>query len=103
MLTSAAAFYDWFHDVTGTNINIPTTLELSNEDNADPNVFSYTNGNYFPIDGLSTQLIYVLTLEGQGYGNNQNGHNYWFTLEIHTQFTYRGGEVFSFTGDDDVW
>ena len=32
-----------------------------------------------------------------------NPHNFHFTSEIHTQFTYEGGEVFTFTGDDDLW
>jgi fibro-slime domain-containing protein len=30
-------------------------------------------------------------------------HNFHFTTEIHTQFLYKGGETFNFTGDDDVW
>lgn len=60
MLTSAAYFNDWFHDVAGTNINIPTTIELSNDNNADKNVFSYINGDYFPIDGLSTRSFLFL-------------------------------------------
>jgi fibro-slime domain-containing protein len=30
-------------------------------------------------------------------------HNYSFTVEIHTVFTYMGGEYFNFRGDDDVW
>lgn len=29
--------------------------------------------------------------------------NHLFTTEIHTQFTYQGGETFTFQGDDDVW
>ncbi len=29
--------------------------------------------------------------------------NFHFTTEIHTLFTYNGGETFNFTGDDDVW
>jgi fibro-slime domain-containing protein len=33
----------------------------------------------------------------------QRSHNYSFTTEIHTTFTYKGGETFKFTGDDDVF
>ena len=36
-------------------------------------------------------------------GNQGRPHNYHFTLELHTTFTYRGGEVLQFTGDDDLW
>ena len=30
-------------------------------------------------------------------------HIHHFTTEIHTEFFYNGGEVFTFTGDDDLW
>ena len=30
-------------------------------------------------------------------------HNFGFTYEIHSSFTYQGGETFNFWGDDDVW
>jgi fibro-slime domain-containing protein len=54
-------------------------------------VASYDNGEFFPIDG-------------QGFGNYKNtGHNFAFTFELHTTFAYQGGEVFTFTGDDDLW
>ena len=32
-----------------------------------------------------------------------NGHNFSFTSELRYPFTYEGGEVLDFTGDDDVW
>jgi len=32
-----------------------------------------------------------------------NGHNEFFTMEIHMKFKYMGGETFLFEGDDDVW
>lgn len=53
-------------------------------------IYSYTNGSYFPINGL-------------GLGNEGNASNYHFTTEINTEFTYTGGESFTFAGDDDVW
>ena len=42
-------------------------------------------------------------LDGQGFGNEFQSHNFGFTSEIHTSFTYNGGETFTFIGDDDVW
>jgi fibro-slime domain-containing protein len=38
-----------------------------------------------------------------GFGEEGQPHNFHFTTEIHTRFTYRGGERFTFTGDDDLW
>ena len=55
-----------------------------------PGLFVYENRAFFPIDG-------------QLFGNEGNRHNYHFTLEARTEFDYIGGEVFSFTGDDDMW
>lgn len=86
----AAAFYDWFHDVPGTNINIPLTLTLDNGQVGPGGVYTYSNSSFFPIDG-------------QGWGNEGLSHNYHFTLQTHTTFTYQAGQVFSFTGDDDLW
>ncbi|MFN0125967.1 MAG: fibro-slime domain-containing protein [Verrucomicrobiales bacterium] len=70
-------------------IVIPTSLTLT-ETAPGSGVYEYTNSAYFPIDGL-------------GYGNQSLSHNYHFTLELHTEFTYQTGQEFSFTGDDDVW
>ena len=53
-------------------------------------MYTYDNSAFFPIDG-------------QGFGDEGNPHNYHFTYEIHAQFTYEGGEVFTFTGDDDLF
>jgi fibro-slime domain-containing protein len=59
-------------------------------------MYQYNNQTFFP-------------LTGKGYGSegnkdcNGNLENFSFTMEVHTFFTYSGGEVFRFTGDDDVW
>jgi fibro-slime domain-containing protein len=53
-------------------------------------IYSFQSTAFFPIDG---QLL----------GNQGLAHNYHFTYEIHTQFTYMPGQTFGFTGDDDVW
>ena len=87
MITSAATFHDWYHDVAGVNLAFPIELVLEPDDTG---LFIYDNSAFFPIDG-------------QGFGDEGNPHNFHFTTEVHTSFTYEGGEVFTFRGDDDLW
>eukprot|EP00727_Mastigamoeba_balamuthi_P000348 m51a1_g1031 hypothetical protein (295) ;mRNA; f:670319-671203 len=58
----------------------------------DKGLYNYSNQYFFIADGL-------------GFGNDPTDppHNFGYCMAIHTSFTYMGGEVFSFTGDDDVW
>lgn len=89
-ITSTATFDQWYTDVSGVNSKTNFTFNLDNTITADPNVYTYSNSSFFPIDGLL-------------FGNEGLSHNYHFTFEVHSQFTYQGGETFSFTGDDDLW
>jgi fibro-slime domain-containing protein len=82
-------FDQWYRDVPGVNQTTTTTIPLSPAPGR-ASVFAYGNDAFFPLDDL---LL----------GNQGRNHNYHFTLELHTQFQYNGGETFSFTGDDDLW
>lgn len=44
-------------------------------------------------------------IDGKGFKNEPSGyqHNYSFTMELHTFFTFKKGLRFDFLGDDDVW
>jgi fibro-slime domain-containing protein len=44
-------------------------------------------------------------LDGKGFGNEPDGyeHNFSFSMELHTTFTFKKGMSFDFIGDDDVW
>lgn len=85
--TGKANFDQWFRDVDGVNLALPVKLTLSEQGNG---IFGYDNQAFFPIDG-------------QGFGNEGFPHNFHFTFELHTQFIYKGFEVFEFSGDDDLW
>lgn len=85
--TGQANFDQWYRDVA--EVNIPSALQIPLADQGG-GLFTYDNPAFFPIDN-------------QGWGNEGNEHNFHFTLEIHTMFAYKGGEVFTFRGDDDVF
>jgi fibro-slime domain-containing protein len=85
---SGPTSYDqWYRDVPGTNMTFHQVLTLTENP---PGTFGYSNQSFFPLDGM-------------GFSETFLGHNFHFTTEIHASFVYRGGENFSFTGDDDVW
>ena len=84
----ATAFDQWYNDVAG--VNMTTTKMLTADDSASTGTFVFSDNLFFPIDD-------------ELFGNQGRLHNFHFTSEIHTTFSYLGGETFSFTGDDDVW
>jgi fibro-slime domain-containing protein len=81
------AFAQWYNDVPGVNHTFQVDLPLTE---IQPGLYQFADNTFFPIDGL-------------GFGNEGQPNNFAFTTEIHTQFSYNGGEVFTFIGDDDVW
>ncbi len=83
-------FKQWYRDVDTVNMRFDMIKIPLIADPARQGVFVYDNDAFFPIDD-------------QGWGNQYQGHNFDFTTEIHFDFPYRGGEVFTFRGDDDVW
>jgi fibro-slime domain-containing protein len=87
--TDKASYDQWYRDTPGMNQS--TEFRITLAPTATPGVLSFDDADFFPIDGMS-------------FGNSPDRvHNYHFTFELHTEFTYNGGEVFTFTGDDDLW
>lgn len=101
-IKDAASFNQWFTDVPGVNMSSALTLTLVRQsdgtyvfdDKSDP---LYKNkGGFFPIDHA---------LLGNPPVRSGVDHNFHFTFELHTTFNFDAGsnQVFTFTGDDDVW
>lgn len=86
-VSGPASFDQWYRDVDGVNMRFEVPLAL-----AEPSagVFVHDDADFFPLDGMGWP------------GEEVDGHNFHFTTEIHATFRYRGGEVFTFRGDDDV-
>jgi len=99
-IQSADTFNQWYNDAPGVNMSMPLQLTFNRQsdgsyvfdDKTDP---AYSQlGGFFPIDD---QLF--------GNPGGSPDHNFHFTFELHTEFTYDAGQDnhFRFTGDDDVW
>ncbi len=89
-VTDQASFDQWYRDVPGINQSQALAIPLDNRATGNPAVYRFDSQAFFPIDG-------------QLFGNQGRRHNYHFTLEIHSAFTYQRGEFFTFIGDDDLW
>jgi fibro-slime domain-containing protein len=102
-LTTALDFTDWYQDIPiggkqrGKRID-DTALRLVQQpggayvfDSANDEPYK-TRGAFFPIDG-------------KGWGNQGNGHNFAFSTELRYWFTYDAAKAptLDFSGDDDVW
>jgi fibro-slime domain-containing protein len=80
-VASAVSFSQWFTSIPGLNVVHYDSLTFTQT----PTKLSYVNLNFFPINSPS----YV--------------KNYHFTMTLHAQFTYYGGEYLQVGGDDDVF
>jgi fibro-slime domain-containing protein len=89
--TSQAAFAQWYRD-SDRSVSVANDITLT-ETGDGTGIFEYANGAYFPLDGKGWPPGYYL----------DSGHNFHFTTEVHTVFTFLGNETFTFTGDDDLF
>ena len=101
---SASHFAQWFRDVNGVNMSKAVPLTLTRRTGTNTYSFSSSTdptyvarGGFFPINGD----LFGNSDQGVGIRNT----NYHFTTEIFTEFMFERGksQLFTFTGDDDVW
>lgn len=99
---SAATFNQWYRDEPGVNISSPLTIRLERQ----------SDGIYVFDDKIDEQYAEIggfFPIDGQLFGDSPNKrgaqHNYHFTFELATSFTYKAEkpQIFRFLGDDDVW
>ena len=86
------AFLQWYNDTPGVNQTFAVELEI---EEVRPGVYGFGGQGFFPVDGVG--------FGDSGQDLEGEDHNFHFTTEVHTEFPYEGGEVFTFQGDDDMW
>jgi len=99
-VANAASLAQWFRDTSGVNMSRQLDLTLVRQSGTNTYTFNDRTdsrlsslGGFFPINN---------ELFGNSRGDTKNFH---FTFELSTEFVYKRGtgQVFTFTGDDDVW
>ncbi|KAJ3337578.1 hypothetical protein HDU93_000821 [Gonapodya sp. JEL0774] len=100
-----------FQDTPYINILYPVTLTLTLA-NATTGTYVYDSSvadstgrkGFFPVDVKGYGLRETDTsVDPNTPGSSYPNRNFAFTSEFRYKFFYRGGEVFSFSGDDDLW
>lgn len=104
-LTSVANFGQWYHDVSGVNLPIPSALLLPQRAGG-AYVFDSGGNGFYPIDGkgwTATSPAREAVEMADPTVNDGGYHDFGFTTEVRYFFQYRGGETLAFSGDDDLW
>ncbi len=97
-VTNVTNFDKWYNDDPSYNKSTPLQLELVHKGNG---IYEFRDPWFFPIDDhLFGSYHLSATPDGDG-----KYHNFHFTLELHTTFTYYGtGEYFRiYQSDDDMF
>jgi fibro-slime domain-containing protein len=118
-VTTAADFAEWWSPtVDGAPNNAPFNIDLVSTLIASADVkdlgitaccgtvgiYNLDYTPFFPIDGAGSGGGVPSQATGGYYGNEGRNHNFGFTLQYNTTFTYIPGANFlSFEGDDDLW
>jgi fibro-slime domain-containing protein len=103
--TGPNEFKQWYNDVDGVNKRLSTKIMFTQQG---AGVYVFDSAAFFPIDGMGFGNGpkgggIDIPLLGTIGGGSTPDHNFLFTTEAHTRFTYQGGEKFTFRGDDDMW
>jgi fibro-slime domain-containing protein len=105
--TGATNFATWFHDTANINIGKELDLQFVPDPNkpTDPNAYTFSSGATGSACSIAnpTYCAGFYPIDGMQLGDEGNPHNYHMTFELHLKFKYHAGQVFTFTGDDDVF
>ncbi len=106
--TNPSRFDQWYNDKTGGDTNRPFLMDLK-FDSIGGGLYKYSNTAFFPLDTNvampAFRKIHPADPGPFGFLHVNDPHDFGFTMEFHSYFTYLANknQVFDFTGDDDVW
>jgi len=92
---SKALFDTWYNTTAGVSIPVVSRFNMIAQGGGVYHYPAVAGAALFPLDGQG----FVAAGSEAAY----NAHNYGFTSEVRYWFQYTGGEILTFSGDDDVW
>lgn len=110
LLTPAGRYAQWYVDDTTVNRTFASTLTLTGANGAYQ--YSCDGGacdSTFPSNPSPANPKGFFPIDGKGWitegkeAARDGGHNYSFTTEMRSWFSFKGGEQLAFYGDDDLW
>jgi len=87
-----AHFEDWYQNKPEVNRVFDIQIPLYDTGRG---TVEFKSDGFFPVDGRG--------FDDRIAGSDGRPHNFSFTTHLLRHFTYRKGQTFKFTGDDDVW
>jgi fibro-slime domain-containing protein len=87
-------FDAWYNDTAGVNMPVVTQFQMQ------------LQGGVYHYPPVAGAALFPLDNQGWVKAGKEDvyaSHNYGFTSEVRYWFQYAGGEVLTFSGDDDVW
>ncbi|ATB46657.1 DUF4215 domain-containing protein [Corallococcus macrosporus] len=98
------AFDQWYRDESASNINktVVSSLVLDRQQNGS---YVFDDQTFFPLDDEPLFSGSWVASGDEPLRNDNSGgrRNFSFTSEARYWFEYKGSEVLTFRGDDDVW
>ncbi|WP_002637229.1 DUF4215 domain-containing protein [Myxococcus hansupus] len=100
--SNRANFNQWYTEVPNVNKTVVSTFVLSRQQNGS---YVFDQDAFFPLD---QEPLYSQGWVAAGHERTRRDllgqqRNFHFTSEVRYWFEYKGSEVLTFRGDDDVW
>jgi fibro-slime domain-containing protein len=101
--TSSSRFAQWYADTEIANVmkKVVTTITMNRQGTTSVYKNSTFGQQLQPLNGLG--WVATSPQKEAPYLLNGVNVNFGFTTEMHYWFKFQGGEVLTFSGDDDVW
>ena len=100
---TSKANFDWWYKTDTRPLDEASETPVNLEIQYNVPLTYGTSGWFYDSASENPPGFWILDNKGFQAGSSSSYHNFHFTMECHFRFLFKGGEIFDFIGDDDVW